>query len=331
MRIERLLPLLLALLCFATPAMAQTFTVPTISVSDYGSIVAANSGQTVFRASATTGVVTRVSGTGTILSTPSVRSLVTIRCGNQNACNTRNARVSITISGSPTGRAGPLNNFTVSTSGASGTIAVAPGTGNSITFQLGPIGRNSSKTFWLGSDLPINGNNTSGATGTATSGFVVTVSRTSGLSPSSTMGSTQARVLRALSISATSNLNFGKIVRPRIGTGSVSLNATTGTVSVTGTGAAAISSASTSRATYSITGEGGQSISVAVPGSMTMTGPGGSIAVAISPTLSGNQTLSGSLGGAGSLNLGLGGSFTISSTTATGTYSGSIAVTVQYN
>jgi spore coat protein U-like protein len=53
--------------------------------------------------------------------------------------------------------------------------------------------------------------------------------------------------------------------------------------------------------------------------------------VTLAPSVSGNQTMSGTLGSAGTLPILVGGSFPLASTTALGTYTGSFSVTVTYN
>ncbi len=331
----RLQPLrmMLALFAFiwALPALAQTFTVSSIGAANLGNVAAASSGQSIFRAAASSGTVTKLSGNGVRLGSSSVRSLVTIACGNQTACNTANALVTITTTGSPTGRAAALQNFTVSTSGATATIVLAPGTGSSISFRIGPVGRNSSKTFWVGYDLPINGDNTAGSTGSATSGLVVTVSRTNSSFPNSRAGSVGASVFRAISITNTASLAFGRVTLPRSGLATVSLVPATELVTVTGTGIIAFASPTPTAAAFSVSGEGAQAITVSVPGSFTLTGPAGTLTVTTIPSVSGTQVLSGTLGAAGALTVKVGGSFGLSTSTASGTYTGTISVTVQYN
>jgi len=333
MTMERLLAtMILALVVtWATPSHAQRFTVGNVTSADLGNVTSATSGETTFRASSATGAVTKVSGGGKRVSGGSVRSRVTIQCNNRATCNTRNALVTIRPTGSTTGRAEALRNFTVSTAGASATIAVPPGAGNSISFQIGPVGRRSSKTFWVGYDIPIAGNDSGDATGNASSNFLVTVSRTNGRRPNSRVGTVDGNVLRAIAVATKSNLNFGGLVRPRSGVGTVSLNPATGNVSVTGAGTTRLSAPSPSAAMFSISGEGGQSVSVFVPLTLTMSGPSGDIVVTTNPDISGAQVLSGSAGSGGSLPLKVGGSFNISSATPTGAYTGTFAVTVQYN
>lgn len=330
--IRRLMFLLAAIgLGWGGAAMAQTFTVSSIGAANLGNVAAAASGQTIFRAAAASGIVTKLSGNGVRLGSGTVRSLVTVACGDQGACSTANALVTITTIGSPTGRAAALQTFTVSTSGATATIVLAPGTGSSITFRIGPVGRNSSKTFWAGYDLPINGDNAAGATGNAASSFVVTASRTDGTRANSLSDAVAANVFRSLTIAKTADLNFGRISAPRSGTGTVSLASANGAVTVSGTGVSALSAVTPGAAAFTIAGEGGQSLSVSVPTTFVITGTGGSITVTTSPSHSGVQTLSGAIGAAGTIPLKIGGSFNLSTSTGLGTYTGSLSVTVQYN
>ena len=63
-----------------------------------------------------------------------------------------------------------------------------------------------------------------------------------------------------------------------------------------------------------------------------MYGPGGStIVVTPDPDKSGSTTLPGSLGGAGSETVTVGGSFPLTTNTQTGVYTGSFSVIFQYN
>ena len=322
---------LCALFAMSTSATAQNFTVSAIGAADFGNIVAAPSGVSTFRASAATGAVTKLSGNAVRLSTGSVRSLVTVACGNQNACNSANASVTVTVTGSPTGRATALQNFTVSVAGATATITQTPGTGSAITFRIGPVGRNSSRTFWIGYDLPINGNNSAAATGNASANMVVTISRTNGGRANSRTGTVTARVFRGIAVMRGANLGFGRIVLPRSGNGTVTLDPVTETVSVSGNGTAALGSPAPSAASFAVSGEGGQSVSITVPSTFIMTGSSGSLTVTTNPTLSGVQTLSGALGGAGSLAFDVGGSFPVTASTPSQVYTGTFSVTVAYN
>lgn len=327
-----MLQLLALLLAFASTsaAMAQTFSISSIGASNFGTVVSAASGQSIYRAAPASGTVTKVSGNAVRKSTNTARSFVTIACGNQTACGTANARIVITTTGTPTGRAAALQNFTISTSGASASIAVAPGTGSSITFQIGPVGQNSSKTFWVGYDMPLNGDNGTGTTGAAGSALILTVSRTNGAGSSSLSSTIGATVFRSIAMTKTTDLSFGRIAVPSSGSATVSLAPATGAVTLSG-GARKVSSVASTAAAFSVSGEGGQAVTVTVPSTITMTGPGGDVSVTTSATGSGSQTLSGSIGSAGTLSPTVGGSFSLPSTLAPGSYTGTFSVTVQYN
>ena len=102
-------------------------------------------------------------------------------------------------------------------------------------------------------------------------------------------------------------------------------------VTVTGTGIAKLNGITPTAAQFGVTGEGGQAVTVSVPATITMAGSGPNITVTTSATGSGVQTLSGALGAAGTLTVRVGGSFPLTSTTASGSYSGTFTVTVAYN
>lgn len=148
--------------------------------------------------------------------------------------------------------------------------------------------------------------------------------------PATANATSSATLLRPVSISANSNLSFGRIVLPSSGTGVVTVGTGSDTV-VASSGAAALTGATTSRAAFSISGEGGQAVSVSVPSTVVMTNPSSaSITVTLTSSVAGSTTLSGTLGAAGSASFFVGGSFNASSTTSTGAYSGTFTVTVAY-
>ena len=139
-------------------------------------------------------------------------------------------------------------------------------------------------------------------------------------------------IVQPLTLTKNNDLAFGSIVRPSSGTNTVVINETTGARALSGGGNAAAITSTTSRATYTVDGEGGQAYSVTVPANFTMTRGGGveTLLVTLVSTAS-SGTLSGSAGSAGSAAFGVGGSFPLTSTTATGAYAGSFNVTVAYN
>jgi len=138
-----------------------------------------------------------------------------------------------------------------------------------------------------------------------------------------------ATLIQPISLTVTNSLSFGTVVRPSSGSGTVVIG-NTGAVSTTG-GAVVLSSSTTSYPSYAVGGEGGQAITVTFPSTMTLTGPGGAtLAVALTHTVFA-ATLSGVLGSAGAAAFTAGGSLPVTSTTATGAYTGTYNVTVAYN
>jgi hypothetical protein len=321
--------ILLALLVLARPLGAQTVQSISAATPDLGRVVSASSGDTVFRIAASSGTITKFSGNGARLETGSSRALVTIAC-NSTLCRNKSLNLRVGSVGSPTGKAGPLTNFTIAPGSAS--IITAPSGTDPVSFTIAGLPNGGTGTFWVGADFPVKGNDSAGSTGAASSGFYVYVA----LSPNipitgSTSGLAVARVFRPINVANPTGLAFGRIVRPTSGTGSVSIGAATGQRTVTGTGSFGITSPTPTRAAYVITGEGGQIFSLGIPSSFQMTGPGSPLTVNLTPTASGAQTLSSALGTAGSFSLGVGGSFSTAATTPAGAYEGSYAVTVQYN
>lgn len=309
------------------PAFAQTYGTPTISGGNLNRVAATGTIQTRFRINASTGAVTVVSGSNVRISSGSAGVTVTVSCGNEGQCGKDDPIITINSSGTSTGRAAALSSFTVVNGTA--TIATGPTGTNPISFTLNSIGKNTSQTFLLGFDFPINA---TGTTGSAASGFTVGITRGDGSATGSgsASGTATASVFRAIAISRTTNLQFGTIVRPRSGSGTVTISAA-GIRSVTGTGTVALSAPAPTAATFSVTGEGGQAVTVAVPATITMTSGANSLTVTTLSTGSGVQALSSTLGNAGSLAVAVGGSFPITASTPTGAYSGTFSVTVQYN
>jgi hypothetical protein len=321
----------LAMLFGSTPATAQNFSVTSVANVSLGNIAAAASGDTRFRAAASGGSLSKIGGAGVAVSTVTARVMVTVACANQPSCDTDGALIAVSQTGTPSNRAYALENFTVSTVGGTASVTSAPVAGNAISFTIGPVGRNGSKTFYLGYDLVIKGDTSLAPSGTSSAGLSVTASRTNGNSPSSGSGTVSASVFRTIHATTSGVLAFGTVSRPSTGSGSVSIAPGASGVTVSGTGVRSVPGSAPSTVSVGISGEGGQSVTVTVPGTFAMTGPGGTITVATNPDKSGNQTLSGSLGGAGSLPVQIGGTLPLTSTTGLGLYTGTFSVLVQYN
>lgn len=316
---------------WAMPVAAQTYAIVSVSTTSIGNVAGAASGTTVFTVNPATGGITKKSGNGVRVSSAASRSLVTISCGNQAACTTDKPKITISQTGTPTNRASALTLFTLSTTGATASIFTAPGTGSSITATLGVIGQNSSKTIYVGNDTTYSGDDSGKATGNANTSFSVRVTTNAGGGAVTSSGLVTATVFRTLTISTGANLAFGRVSRPQSGSGTVSLTAGVSTVAVTGIGVAATSSPAPTSATLTATGEGGQVLTITVPSTFTMSNGSNTLIVTTNAINSGTQTLSGTVGTAGTKVVTVGGSFPLDTTTALGAYSGSFAVTFQYN
>ena len=99
-------------------------------------------------------------------------------------------------------------------------------------------------------------------------------------------------MIRSIAVSKTSDLTFGAIEKPISGSGSVSIDAVTG--SRTLVNAVGRDTPLPTRATFNITGEGGQAFSVTVPATFTLNGPQPLTATTSSSNAA--PTLSGTLG-----------------------------------
>jgi hypothetical protein len=321
-----------ALVFCSTGAAAQTYGVGVSSnTPNLGEVASAASGNTTYRISASSGAISKISGSGARVSIGSSRATVTISCGNSGSCNTKDVNVRIGA-GSTSGRGRSLTNFTVAMGTA--VLETAPTGTNPISFQIGPIGRNNSKTFYVGADFPIAGDESGLPTGSAYASFYVWVDDAPNTPNGSQAdsGEAVATVFRSLSVTKTSDLSFGRIVKPVSGAGgAVSLAASNAARSYPA-GVAWLNLPVPTRAAYTVTGEGGQTLSIGVPTSFNMTGPAGaSLTVTTNSTLAASPVLSSILGNAGSLSFFVGGSIPITPTTRNGAYTGAFTVTVAYN
>lgn len=330
MSVRSLVAFLLVAIGVAPGAAAQSQSVSVRSIAAepaLGDVSSAPSGDTVFRAAAIDGMVQRQSGTGYRIGNGNTRALVTLACGTASSCRNRELNITISSIGSPTGRAKALSNFTV----AQGTAQMRSGvTGtNPVSFRIAPIGQNGTATFYVGADFTIAGNDSPLATGSATAQFQVVATMTPNGGSASGIGTASARVRRALGIQTLSPLSFGTIAKPNTGTGSATIDAATGAMNLTGNRIRQMPG-TVSRGQFEVSGEGGQSFSLSIPSSFALSGPGGQLTVQTSTTASGTQLLDGAPGVTAKKVVGVGGSVQIPYNLASGSYSGSLVVTVQY-
>lgn len=316
----------LAVLASAVEA-APVYTVQVTQHADLGTITSAASGDTVFRVDPTTGAVTTISGTATRSSMGTTRAMVTVSCAASVVGDcTKNVNVKLGSVGSASGRARALTRVTYTLGTA--VLAGGPGLPGSGSFTIGPIGPNSSKTFYVGADIGIAADDSGLATGLAESDFFAWAAESPTTPTSGDVGRVMATVIRSIAISKTSDLVFGRVAKPLSGNGTVTIDATTGARTVSG--ADGLDTPTPSRAAFNVTGEGGQIFSVSVPSTITMTGPAAMI-VTTTSSVGATAMLSSTLGSAGSLAFGVGGSAPINASTVNGDYSGSFTVTVAYN
>lgn len=134
-------------------------------------------------------------------------------------------------------------------------------------------------------------------------------------------------VVQPISITKSTDLGFGTIVKPASGSATVTVSSA-GVRTVVGSVAA--NATGVSRALFNVFGEGASIFSITVPASFSMTSGANSLVVTTNSTAS-SLTLSGSAGAQGSNSFGVGGSFVLSSSTASGAYTGNFVVTVAYN
>ena len=326
-------PVLIVLAAAATPAVghAASYTLNVTGPVDLGSVATAPNGDTVFRVDPATGSVSVLSGGGRRLSTASARVQVNVTCKPSRVgdtdCTTKNVSIQIGTIGALSGRTRAFSAFYA----ASGTASVVtPPAGTvPVSLQLAPLGDNTQKNFFLGADFPVAGDDSGLASGNGENAFFVYVVDANGVMVVGDTDRGKIKAFRSLAIAKTQDLSFGTLLRPMSGSSTVTLNAGTGSRTVSGGGFGFASPAPT-RAAFTITGEGGQQLSLSVPTSLTLAGPA-NLPVTITKTGSNSPSLNAGLGNAGSYSFSVGGSFVLNPTTPTGPYSATLTVTVDYN
>ncbi|MFC3713643.1 DUF4402 domain-containing protein [Sphingoaurantiacus capsulatus] len=145
----------------------------------------------------------------------------------------------------------------------------------------------------------------------------------------STTGTT--RILQAITLTKTSDLAFGSIVKAATaGTNTITIDQTTGARAITGAGGGALATSTSGRAAFTVAGEGGQTFSITAP-NFSMTRTGGSETLAVTTAAAATGTIGGTIGTAGNVTIGVGGAITVANTTVSGNYTGTFNVTVAYN
>jgi hypothetical protein len=295
----RALPLAALLAAAATTAQAATWTLNVTGPMELGTVVAGQSGDTVFHVDAASGSVTVPGGGGRRLTGAPAHVRVEVSCrpspGGDTACQTTSIPIRIGVIGATTGRARAFTAFNVSMDGGSIMLA-GPITGsNPLMFTLAPLGDNIVRSFHIGADFPVAGDDTNLPTGLGENLFYVYALNEAGATSAGDNDKGKVIVLRSLSIGPASPLRFGRIQIPTTGTSTVRVDAGLGTRSVDGT-AFAYPTPAPSPAAFTVAGEGGQQISINVPSSLQLSGPEGALTVALSDTAPASTILPGTLG-----------------------------------
>lgn len=314
----------------AAPAAAQTYRINLAAARPtLGEVISAASGETVFRIDASSGAASVISGGGARLGRGARRALATVSCDDDRECDTDRVAVEIDPLGAVTGRAAAIRGFAVSMGSA--VLASPPVGASSLRFVIAPVGRNRSRTFYLGADIPIEGDDSAPPSGAASAMFQVSVgpAEDGHQGPTaSALGTATGRVIQPLSITKTSDLAFGRVVRPSQGFGELRLDAATGQRSLTaGVG---LPRPSAVPARFAVSGQGGRMISVGLPSRFGISAGSRQLSVTTNTTGKGSVQLSTS-GGRGGYEFAVGGTIRLRSSTPPGVYRGILTVTAAYD
>lgn len=160
-------------------------------------------------------------------------------------------------------------------------------------------------------------------TGTVTAMLCGSAAATFAQSTASTDATSSITIVRGITIARDTNLAFGRCIQPTAAaTVAIAVDGTRTTTGISCLGGM------TSAAAFTVTGDGGASLSIAVPASVTMTGPGTDIVVNLvnnAPTV-----LGGTADTLGSAVFQVGGTATLAAAQTQGAYSGIFQVTAAY-
>lgn len=325
-----------------------------VSTTQSISVLAGGSGAgtTTFQTS-TSGNVTKISGPGSLAAAASGRQ-IQVQMAMSNCSNANNVpnfqgcsdtpKVTVSAIGSPTGLNQNLTAFTAASTGGQG---IASTSGSSpLTINLNPSGTTyyASWQFNIGYNLPISDAG-GGASGAGSSSLLITITpSTAGCTGNSTTAIVPTQVGTPLAITSLAPFSFGRLVRPLTGSGTVTYTPTNsggGSLAVTG-GVIALSSPSPTTGIFRIQGQQYKQVVVQVDQSVNLTRGANTIVLtprAVWGSDAGNGTFNNGMNGTGQANIAaangiltlyVGGSFNLTSTTASGTYSGQINVTANY-
>lgn len=165
-------------------------------------------------------------------------------------------------------------------------------------------------------------------TALAAAGLAFTATQASATPVNATADATaKARILRPLQLTSTQNLDLGTIVLAGSGTYSATVGISkTGTFNCDGGSGNVACSGTPTVAIYNVSGTKSQPVTIAA-GNVTLTGSNGGT-LTLTPDFNATVTLTNS--GTPGDNFNVGGSITVSNTTTDGVYTGTFAVTADY-
>lgn len=293
-----------ALLALAPALSAQTLGTPTSL--EFGAVVVDPSGGSLTIDPAT-GAITFASGVYTTsdLATSSSAILATDRAGRVGSVFTTVA------------------SFTLSGSGGSFPVSPGPfGTeypGDTFTFP-GTSGT-TSVTFHVGGTLSIPA---SQAPGDYNGLLPIYIQDNKGNNTNTVNIPVHIRIIAPIALSKVQDLDMGTVI-PGVTGGSVTLNAATGAQGITG--GVVYASPSGQAAQFSATGQPSHPFTITLSGSpITLTGPGGTMSLALLASPGGSSTFSGT----GTAALNVGGTLTVNANQPDGDYTGTFTLTVAY-
>lgn len=311
----------------AGSSWAQTYTVSISSALPNLGKIAMPASPSTFAVAPGTGGVTQT-GLGVYVNgSVNTRGLVTVTCTGVGMFCNFTEQIIVTTQGAAVSPMSALSKFSVANNTGATFSGSTTSTGAAGTFTLSGIGNRNTATFYVGMDIPLA--SSASATGNGSANWTVTVLDHNGshAATPATPGSALATTFRPISMSKSTDLVFGTIVKPPSVSGRVSMDSAGNLTIPTG----AVALRAHSAANFIVYGESAQAFTVAVTPTFTMTSGANSLAVTTTPSGS-SFTLGGSaIGAQGSYSLGVGGSFPLSPTTPTGAYTGSFTVTVTYN
>jgi hypothetical protein len=315
---------LLAGVSLGSSARAQAISVT--SGPELGTIISA-SGATTFTFLASNGSVSQQGG-AIRRTSGGTRALITVTC-NVTWCAKGAGKVTVQHSGINAGRAGNMGGFTISP-GSGISITSGPSGTDPVTFNIAAIGSGKSITFYIGGSVTLAGDGSTAPSGSSSSGFRITVEDASKASNNAQKdGATHATVYHAINITAGAPLAFGRIVLPLTGGGSVAMQPAD--PKALPSAGVQLDPTKTTNGAFTISGEAGTFYTLTVPPKITLSNNRNDLFdMNISSTASGLRQFAGSPGAAASFAFTIGGSFSFTSTTPGGAYTGSVPVMVQY-